>query len=80
MASEAPQPFAKRFLCSRSTCHFPRLRALPLLWPSPSPLFTHSTAAALTGTPSQVARVAKRFRVYFAEVDRNEEDDDYLGE
>ena len=33
----------------------------------------------LTGTPGQVARVAKRFRVYFAEVDRVNEDDDYLG-
>ncbi len=33
----------------------------------------------LTGTPDQVGRVAKAYRVYFAAVDRTEEDDDYLG-
>lgn len=32
----------------------------------------------LTGTPGQVAALAKRFRVYFQEVDREEENDDYL--
>ena len=35
--------------------------------------------AALTGTPAQVARAAKKFRVYFSEVDTNEDDEDYLG-
>lgn len=40
----------------------------------------HPRMVALTGTPAQVAKAAKRFRVYFAEVDRNEGDDDYLGE
>ena len=33
----------------------------------------------LTGTPGQISKVAKRFRVYFSEVDKHDEDDDYLG-
>ena len=33
----------------------------------------------LTGTPGQVAKAAKAFRVYFTEVDRVNEDDEYLG-
>ncbi len=40
----------------------------------------HPRMLGLTGTPAQVAKVAKKFRVYFAEVDHAEEDDDYLGE
>lgn len=40
----------------------------------------HPRMLGLTGTPSQTAKVAKKFRVYFSEVDHAEEDDDYLGE
>lgn len=32
----------------------------------------------LTGTPNQIAKIAKKFRVYFAEVDHAADDDDYL--
>jgi protein SCO1/2 len=32
----------------------------------------------LTGTPAQISRAAKKFRVYFAEVDHAEGEDDYL--
>jgi hypothetical protein len=39
----------------------------------------HPRMIGLTGTPGQVAKVAKAFRVYFADVDRKEDDDDYLG-
>jgi protein SCO1/2 len=39
----------------------------------------HPSMVGLTGTPAQVASVAKAFRVYFADVDRQEDDDDYLG-
>lgn len=39
----------------------------------------HPRMIGLTGTPGQVAKVAKAFRVYFAEVDRKEDDEDYLG-
>lgn len=39
----------------------------------------HPRMLGLTGTPAQVARVAKAFRVYFTDVDRKEDDDDYLG-
>lgn len=38
----------------------------------------HSRMLALTGTPGQVAKIAKAFRVYFAEVDKQEDDEDYL--
>lgn len=44
-----------------------------------APSLPPSERAALTGTPAQVARVAKKFRVYFSEVDANEDDEDYLG-
>jgi protein SCO1/2 len=38
----------------------------------------HPRMLGLTGTPAQVARVAKAFRVYFAEVDHAPGEDDYL--
>lgn len=40
----------------------------------------HPRMVGLTGTPGQVAKAAKAFRVYFSEVDRKEgdEDEDYL--
>ena len=34
---------------------------------------------ALTGTPQQVGRAAKAFRVYFSDVDREDDEDDYIG-
>lgn len=40
----------------------------------------HPRMLGLTGTPAQVARVAKAFRVYFQEVDHEEGSEDYLGE
>lgn len=39
----------------------------------------HPKMVGLTGTPAQIGAVAKAFRVYFADVDRREDDDDYLG-
>jgi cytochrome oxidase Cu insertion factor (SCO1/SenC/PrrC family) len=39
----------------------------------------HPRMVGLTGTPGQVAKIAKAFRVYFADVDRKEDDDEYLG-
>lgn len=41
----------------------------------------HPRMVGLTGTPGQVAKAAKAYRVYFSEVDRKEgqESDDYLG-
>lgn len=38
----------------------------------------HKDMLALTGTPTQVARIAKAFRVYFQEVDHDEGSEDYL--
>jgi protein SCO1/2 len=38
----------------------------------------HPRMLGLTGTPAQVAKVAKAFRVYFAEVDHAPGEDDYL--
>lgn len=38
----------------------------------------HPRMLGLTGTPNQVAKIAKKFRVYFAEVDHAVDDDDYL--
>ncbi|KAA0157128.1 hypothetical protein FNF29_00480 [Cafeteria roenbergensis] len=38
----------------------------------------HPRMVGLTGTPDQVGRAAKAFRVFFQEVDREEDDDDYL--
>ena len=41
----------------------------------------HPRTVALTGTPDQVARATRAFRVYFSNVDHREEgDDDYVGE
>jgi protein SCO1/2 len=40
----------------------------------------HPRMLGLTGTPAQVAKAAKKFRVYFSETDHAEGDDDYLGE
>jgi cytochrome oxidase Cu insertion factor (SCO1/SenC/PrrC family) len=34
----------------------------------------------LTGTPGQVAKAAKAFRVFFQEVDKEADSEDYLGE
>jgi len=39
----------------------------------------HPKMVGLTGTPGQVAKAAKAFRVYFTEVDKKEGEDDYLG-
>jgi len=39
----------------------------------------HPRMEALTGTPEQVGRAAKHYRVYFSDVDREEDDDDYVG-
>lgn len=38
----------------------------------------HPRMLALTGTPGQIARVAKAFRVYFSDVDREDDADDYI--
>lgn len=38
----------------------------------------HPRMLGLTGTPGQIAALAKRFRVFFQEVDRDDESDDYL--
>jgi hypothetical protein len=38
----------------------------------------HPRLLGLTGTPGQVGRAAKAFRVFFQEVDREEDDDDYV--
>lgn len=38
----------------------------------------HPRMVGLTGTPRQVAAVARAFRVYFESVDRADDDDDYL--
>lgn len=38
----------------------------------------HPRTLGLTGTPAQVGRAAKSFRVFFQEVDREEDDDDYV--
>jgi protein SCO1/2 len=40
----------------------------------------HPKMIGLTGTPGQIAKVAKAFRVYFADVDKAEDSEDYLGE
>jgi len=37
----------------------------------------HPRMLGLTGTPGQIAALAKRFRVFFQEVDRGDESDDY---
>ena len=39
----------------------------------------HPAMLGLTGTPGQVAKVAKAFRVYFSEVDNDGDSEDYLG-
>lgn len=39
----------------------------------------HPRMLGLTGTPAQVGRIAKAFRVYFQEVDHEEGSEDYLG-
>ena len=39
----------------------------------------HPRFEALTGTPQQIGRAAKHYRVYFSDVDREEDDDDYVG-
>lgn len=38
----------------------------------------HPGMLALTGTPAQVGRIAKAFRVYFVETDKLDDDDEYL--
>ena len=38
----------------------------------------HPKMVGLTGTPAQIGKAAKKFRVYFAEVDHEEGQDDYL--
>jgi protein SCO1 len=38
----------------------------------------HPRMVGLTGTPQQVGRAAKAFRVFFQEVDRAEDEDDYV--
>jgi protein SCO1 len=38
----------------------------------------HPAMLGLTGSPGQVAHIAKQFRVFFQEVDHDEGDDDYL--
>lgn len=38
----------------------------------------HPHMLGLTGTPAQVRKAAKAFRVYFHEVDKEEESEDYL--
>ena len=40
----------------------------------------HPAMVGLTGTPAQVAKAAKAYRVYFSEVDKVEGNEDYLGE
>lgn len=39
----------------------------------------HPSMLALTGTPGQVGKAAKAFRVYFSDVDRDEDENDYIG-
>ena len=40
----------------------------------------HPRMVSLTGTPTQVGEIAKKFRVYFSHVDHTDEsDDDYMG-
>lgn len=40
----------------------------------------HPRMLPLTGTPGQVAKIAKAYRVYFQDVDKKDDDEDYLGE
>lgn len=39
----------------------------------------HPRMVSLTGTPQQVGAAARQFRVYFSDVDREEDSDDYVG-